>query len=302
MELGWCVVSRTFIMNTRSLVRSSPYAKIIYKYCHIFLALDLLLICLIVYGWYSVCDYRFCASLPTKKRLNILAFGDSMTKGFVKENLNYPYSKSLEKTLNRLHSIGVFFVVDNKGLNGDTAVGTAKTRLRGALGKKKYEWVIILLGTNDLRKLMFEKKNGYSVGTSSSSVDKIFTSLKELCETVIKYNGMLILGTITARQCEEDHFALPACDSFAKNRNLLNNKIRSYVANSSKMILLADFDRDLHYKSMSKEKRKEYWQDNVHLTETGYEVMAKLVYKTMQPFLPASVEQPNTRKNVTMKH
>lgn len=226
-----------------------------------------------------------------------------MTRGFVQGKLYYPYSKSLEKTLNRLHSGKSVFVVDNEGLNGDTVIGNSKTRLRIALGKKKYEWVIIFFGTNDLWKHRYRNDDSTIPDEFDPvGVEKVFKSLKNLCELALEEGRMLILGTVTARQCEDDDFYMKVCDTFSKNRQLLNEKIRSYVVSSgAKMILLVDFDKHLNYKEMGQAKRKEYWQDNVHLTETGYEFMAKLIYKKMQPYLPAMVRQPDTWRNITAR-
>ena len=218
-----------------------------------------------------------------------------MTRGFVKRELYYPYSKSLEKTLNRIHSRDTFFVVDNGGLNGDTAIGQSRDRLQIALAQKKYDWVILLFGTNDLYKYLHENK-----AVPSSFLDEVFKSLKQLCRIVLQGDRMLVLGTVTARQCEEDAFHEQTCEEFTKSREALNKKIRSYVASSTETILLADFDRHLNYKSLTKVKRQEYWQDNVHFTETGYEFMAKLVYKKMQPYLPEAV-RPNIARNITLK-
>jgi lysophospholipase L1-like esterase len=65
------------------------------------------------------------------------------------------------------------------------------------------------------------------------------------------------------------------------------------------LLILADVDKELQYKKMSEKKRKQYWQDDVHLTETGYEAMAKLVYKKMLPYLPEMIQQPHESKNFT---
>lgn len=229
----------------------------------------------------------------------MLAFGDSITKGFVKhepKEVYYPYSASLMKTLNRLHSKDVFFVVENRGLNGDRAIGTAQARLKTALGSKQYEWVIILMGTNDLTAHL----RGDDVKTLHSNnslfVDTLFENIKSLCEIALRTHAMVILGTVPANQCEEH---LQICDSLSSNRETLNTKIRDFITGTNELLILADFDKELHYKSMSEKKRRQFWQDDLHFTATGYEAMAKLVYKKMLPYLPEMIEQSDISRNLT---
>jgi lysophospholipase L1-like esterase len=280
-------------------VRASPFAKKISKYCPYFLAADAILICVVVYVWYSLCNGSFCTTVPRKPRTNILAFGDSITKGFVKRRpveTYYPYSQSLMKTLNRLHSKDVFFIVENQGVNGDRAIGTAQARLQAALRKKQYEWVIILMGTNDLSAYFKHDNVKKLYPNDSVFVEKLFENIKKLCTMALRTHAMVILGTIAARQCEEH---LPICDSLTANREALNEKIRKYVTETKELLILADFDKELHYRSMKEEKRKKYWQDDVHFTETGYEAMAKLIYNKMLPYLPEMIQQPHVSKNST---
>ena len=237
--------------------------------------------------------------MTRKQRTNILAFGDSMTRGYVKrgpEKVYYPYSESLAKTLNRLHSKEVFFVVENQGLNGDRAIGTAQARLVAALRKKQYEWVIIVMGTNDLSAYFRydDVKKLYS--NNSVFVDKLFGSITKLCKLALRTHAMVLLGTITARQCEGQ---MPICESLMANRRALNQKIRNFVADTKELLILVDLDKEIDYHSMTEEKRQEFWQDDVHFTETGYEGMAKLIYKKMLPYLPEMIQQPNVWKNLT---
>ncbi|XP_028397070.1 uncharacterized protein LOC114520919 [Dendronephthya gigantea] len=285
-------------MSVKS-IRSSPYARTISRYCLYFLAADFVLICLVVYFWYSLCNGSFCTTTPRKPRTNILAFGDSITKGLVKrgpKDVYYPYSQSLMKTLNRLHSKDVFFIVDNQGLNGDKAIGRAQARLKAALKTKQYEWVVILMGTNDLSAYFNYHDFQKLYANSSLFIDNLFGNIKKLCEIALRTHAMVILGTIITRQCE---VKMPICESLSVNRESLNSKIRNLVANTRELLILADFDKELDYQKMTKEKRKQYWQDDVHLTESGYEVMAKLVYKKMLPYLPEMIQQPHVWKNVT---
>ena len=280
-------------------IRMSPYAKTIHRYCFYFLALDAVLICVVVYIWYTLCHGSFCTTTQRKQRTNILAFGDSITKGFVKKVPNYvyyPYSVSLAKTLNRLHSKDVVFVVENQGLNGDRAIGTAQARLAAALRQKQYEWVIIVMGTNDLSAYFRydDFKGIYS--NSSVFIDRLFGTIKKLCTMALRTHAMVLLGTITARQCEGQ---MQSCESLMANRIELNDRIRKYVLDTKELLILADFDKEIDYHSMDEKKRQKFWQDDVHFTETGYEAMAKLIYKKMLPYLPEMIQQPHAWKNIT---
>ncbi len=200
------------------------------------------------------------------------------------------------KTLNRLHSKDVVFIVENHGLNGDRAIGTAQARLKTALRQKQYEWVIILMGANDLN--AYFKYDDFKKLYPENSVflDQLFENIKKLCNMALRTHAMVILGTIAARQCEEH---MPICESLSANRKVLNEKIRKFVMDTKELLILADFDKEFNYGSLSEEKRTKYWQDDVHFTETGYEAMAKLIYNKMLPYLPEMIQQPHVSKNFT---
>ncbi|XP_046844295.1 uncharacterized protein LOC124438283 [Xenia sp. Carnegie-2017] len=278
-------------------ILASPHAKIISRYCRYFLALDLILICIFVYVWYSLCNGSFCINtVSSKSKTNILAFGDSITRGHVKHypRTYYPYSESLRKTLNRLHAKDVTFIVDNYGVNGDKALGTAETRLASALKSKQYEWIIILIGTNDLGSYFKYHDDQEKYKNSTVFIEALFAKIKKLCSMALGTNALVILGTIFAHTCEERS---SYCESLSINRQSLNKKLRDYVFDTRELLILADFDNDLCYRKLSEEKRKLYWQDDVHLTEAGYERMAKLIYQKMLPYLPEMVQQQSQIKS-----
>lgn len=260
-------------------------------YCVRFLALTLVLISL-VYILYSICDARkgsfFCNIVAPKRVTYILAFGDSLTRGYVSPSTgrrDHPYSKILSKTLKYLHSKDDIFIVDNYGKAGEQALGTAQERLTAALRRRFYKWVIILTGTNDLAAYTKYEDSRKRFHNDTVFITSLFSKIKTLSDMAMHTGARVLLGTIFSRQCEEQ-LKNKRCDKLANNRKILNTKIRYYVLDTKDLLILVDFDREFPYKEMTQQQKQLYWQDDVHFTEAGYERMAKLIYTTMFPYLP----------------
>jgi hypothetical protein len=86
------------------------------------------------------------------------------------------------------------------------------------------------MGTNDLSG--YFKYDDFKKLFENDSVflDKLFDNIKKLCEMALRtndlMNAMVILGTITARQCEEQ---MPSCDplrSFRSNCSRNENVLK----------------------------------------------------------------------------
>lgn len=79
--------------------------------------------------------------------MKILAFGDSLTEGYVTKETSryYPYTTTLKKLLSK--QLGKAVVIHNKGVSGEKT-GSMVKRIRTC--KSRYDMAIILAGTNDL--------------------------------------------------------------------------------------------------------------------------------------------------------
>jgi lysophospholipase L1-like esterase len=81
--------------------------------------------------------------------MKILAFGDSLTEGYVTKETPryYPYTTTLKKLLSK--QLGKAVVIHNKGVSGEKT-GSMVKRIRRTCSKSRYDMAIILAGTNDL--------------------------------------------------------------------------------------------------------------------------------------------------------
>jgi len=80
--------------------------------------------------------------------MKILAFGDSLTEGFITtETVKYhPYTTSLKRMLKKKNPKTI---IDNHGVSGETTASMIK-RIKTINKIKYYDMVILLAGTNDL--------------------------------------------------------------------------------------------------------------------------------------------------------
>ena len=88
--------------------------------------------------------------------MRILCFGDSLTEGYTFQESGefHPYSIRLRQLLEESQCgqvLGEELVVDTEGVSGERVVPSMTSRLDGLLrGSQRYDWVLILGGTNDL--------------------------------------------------------------------------------------------------------------------------------------------------------
>ena len=111
-------------------------------------------------------------AISNPQSLRILAFGNSLTAGYTSYGLTYhPYAGELRSTLQKyLPSTNI--VIDVDGLSGDlvSPPGRFLDRIRAKCtgrGIAKYDWVIVLGGTNDL-------------GYGSFTIEEIYGGLKQV--------------------------------------------------------------------------------------------------------------------------
>ena len=224
---------------------------------------------LCVFIIYLITDSRKMSIHESRARtFNFLAIGDSLTAGYYNYGRAFhPYSTLLGSLLD---TINVHALIDEKGVSGELVVPTMANRLANILNTSvNYDWVIILGGTNDL------------AGTITA--EKLFNEgLKPMYEMCLNYSKRkLKLAAMTVIQ---NAFYAPSHVQ-DQTRQQLNNLIRNYVVTSpyQDRIVLVDLDRGIPYHSMtSDEERKLVWDDGLHLTPTGYDRMAVLIFDTIK--------------------
>ncbi|KAA8645628.1 hypothetical protein EYZ11_003466 [Aspergillus tanneri] len=189
------------------------------------------------------------------KKLSILCFGNSLTAGYYHFGLEYhPYAWKLESRLKSAlpsHTIRV----DVEGLPGDKVIcppGCFLPRLQQMCAKTSYDWVIILGGTNDL---------GYGYQCS-----KIFSALKDAWEVALNAGAHVL--ALTVPECSAVNKRLDA------SREELNSKILSH---SCEKFHAFDLHKEVPYHSATEELKEKLWDDGLHMTSDGYDLVGNLV-------------------------
>jgi len=189
--------------------------------------------------------------------LHILCFGDSLTAGFSQYGTIYhPYAWSLQSSLESLLP-STTVINDIQGLSGDMVVyplGRFLPRMEDLYTNPKmpYNWAVVLGGTNDLGR--------------DQKADEIFDGLLKVWDIPLQ-QGTKVLA-LTVPECG---VCSPVLD---KRRDKLNNKILEYKAENYYTL---DLHSAIPYWSMPEEQRNEIWDDGIHFTEAGYDLMGSII-------------------------
>lgn len=182
-----------------------------------------------------------------------------------------PYSTTLEDLLNK-NSIGSRYQVINAGISGEFVFTEMVTRLPLALKeyKNNLKLVIILGGTNDLRRL-----------DCKHSVNLAY-EIQRLHDIVHKSGYKSVIVTIP--EADESKSVLPFYDlkTYQHLWKETNNKLRHYAKTHRNTTILCDLAKKFPMHSLKSSTRKQYWSDNLHPTAKGYQIIAKLLYKVLQ--------------------
>lgn len=193
----------------------------------------------------------------------IMGFGDSLTWGYYFRGYKkHPYSIQLNKLLKQDN---LPFTSTNYGVNGETT-DKMSSRITGLFEQeesKRYKIVIIFAGTNDI---------------GSEEPNKILENIKKISEVALNNNIPAIILTLPENKCDIE------IDTYTTNREAINKLIREYCENTPN-IYLCGLDEELSYLKMKKEDRDLYWDDYLHYTPEGYDILAKIIYKVLKPIL-----------------
>ena len=205
----------------------------------------------------------------TKRQpIRILAIGDSLTAGYYNYGCEFhPYAKHLTDLLD---SANISVQINEKGNSGELVVPQMLNRLRKILQyDEPYDWVIILGGTND-------------VCTRVSAETVFKEGLQPMYEACLNRTDRKM--KLAAMTVIENAFNAPTSKD-DENRQLLNTMIRDYVAQSKDQdrIFLVDLEKGIPYHSLRDQKeKKRFYDDGLHLTPTGYDLMAKLIFDVIK--------------------
>lgn len=204
------------------------------------------------------------------KELSILCFGASLTAGYYHFGCEYhPYALRLKEKLQAAFPT-TKFTVDEDGLPGDLVIkpGRFLPRIKEkcvfsrlsflrcsltiAVDGSNYDWVIVLGGTNDLGR-------GYPAS-------KIYPALQEVWEVALD-NGAFVLA-LTIPECSV------ASTTLDQRRNEVNSSILSHKAQG---FYAFDLHGKVPYHSAAEEFRKRIWDDGLHFTAEGYDLVGEVV-------------------------
>lgn len=192
--------------------------------------------------------------------LRILCLGDSLTAGYTEFGMvHHPYHTALVKKLKAAFP-ELEIEVDEDGMDGDFTKNfsprlTAAFRMKRSM--KPYDWTIVLGGTNDLSLAM--------------EPDQIFEYLERTYSNAIRRRSKVLALTVPEVGTV---IKSPRILSLNARRDQLNEKIQGY---NCKDFYSFDFKSAFSFAAMSDEDRKRYWDDGIHLTPDGYDLMGDRV-------------------------
>ncbi|OWP03047.1 hypothetical protein B2J93_3673 [Marssonina coronariae] len=115
-----------------------------------------------------------------------------------------------------------------------------------------YDWAIILGGTNDLNQ--------------NRLPDNIFSTLQKVWDVPLSKNTKVLALTISG---------CGMCSTEVDSRTIdLNQRILNHEAEN---YYTYDLYEAMPYWEMDKEMRDEVWDDNIHFTAKGYDMIGKLL-------------------------
>ncbi|KAL8770993.1 MAG: hypothetical protein Q9209_003412 [Squamulea sp. 1 TL-2023] len=198
--------------------------------------------------------------------LRILCFGDSLTAGYSSYGYShYPYAAQIRKELKKAFPATEVDVVVS-GLSGDCVVaGQFLRRIKGmcATGDyPPYDWVIVLGGTNDMA-----WKDVWTVALNTGA-------------------HVLALNVL-----EAEHTS----GGIIERRNELNGMIAQHSEDRWHHM---DLCAAVPYFDMSETMRPRIWDDGLHLTMAGYEMMGEAIAAKLIELLHVADKPVNAGKKM----
>ena len=211
--------------------------------------------------------------------IRILCFGDSLTSGMTDAFEAYPYSTKLQEYF-EIHdktvlgaSIRPIFEVHNAGIPGERAKDQMLPRLNKILQEAgvKYSWIIILGGTNDMRKYR-ESTTLFDIEDARS----IFHALVNLHNVSHVFGARTVAVSIPDRDCE----VKGTCSQYKEIHKRINELLRDFTSHNKEKVILADLANEVF---LPRDQR--LWSGPVHFNEEGYDKMADVIYNSMKEYV-----------------
>ena len=201
----------------------------------------------------------------------IIAFGDSLTRGFYSEVHNdaphHPYTIKLQELIDsyiREKRSMLNIEVKNYGVNGEKVTKTMKKRMKRLLEEQRVDLAVILAGTNDLVAVANNAAN-------YSGPDRILNDLHAL-HLICHYNGVATAALTIPETLSDVH---EVNGTLARARRFVNRELSQFArVNANRMNLtLIDISRKIPRRNNS-----HLWDDGLHFTPQGYEYIGELVF------------------------
>lgn len=208
------------------------------------------------------------ADAVKSKDLRVLAFGDSITEGWINtQQTKHPYTWRLEPMLrNLLEPKGIHVSVTNGGVGSagvlDRLNDAFLEDLRAARDAgRPYHYVVFLAGINDIL-------------LQHRSADEIIGRMKDLWAAAAKDGSTVVV--------------IPTLPTFVKagepvRRDLVKSikaAVRDANGAGDKSLHLLDLERKFDWYRMEPSERGKVFDDGVHLTDFGYQQMlAPAIYQ-----------------------
>ena len=214
----------------------------------------------------------------TERIIRILCFGDSLTAGSGRDtNILHPYSAKLQERFDNHDKTELgpskrpIFRVDNAGIPGERAKEEMLPRLYQTLqrARAKYSWVIILGGTNDMKKYR-ENAASFDIPEGSKS---IFHALVNLHNISHSFGAKTVAVSIPDRECEGSG----TCFHLKEVHLKINELLKEFSSRNKEKVILADLASEVF---LPRDER--LWGDPIHFNKQGYDKMADVIYNAMK--------------------
>ena len=195
--------------------------------------------------------------------IRILCFGASITAGWSSYGLHhFPYASTLSARLaDELPTS--HFSIEIDGSPGDTVQnGQYMNRIRQDMANAMvpYDWVIIQAGGNDL--------------ASNSTPEQILKNIEGVWKVPIDASSRVLALTVTEHANASTQW---------KNRwSRLNHLISDHV---EERFFTADVAAAIPWTGMNATERHRIWDDGVHFTKVGYELMGDTIADRLIPLI-----------------
>ncbi|EPE36622.1 SGNH hydrolase [Glarea lozoyensis ATCC 20868] len=210
------------------------------------------------------------------KSLHILCFGDSLSAGFTLTGPElHPYEVAMKSTLQKAFPT-YEITTDVQGVAGDQVVtppGGFLTRMDMLYERldqsNPYTHAVILGGTNDL--------------AVEHPVTLIWKALKDVYQIPLSHNTTVLALTIP--EC-------PACFNVKpQKRDRINEAMLARQAHDFYTLDLCSL---IPFQSLPEKRRNELWDDGVHFTHEGYDLMGNLIGERLVEIITAQLNESAT--------